>query len=81
MPLQTEYERLTAVYGIGKRGNHPNIFRQYHPDIRATRCWCEKCGWEQTVSDLELHSDAVKWTIPGHCYTYKERWEGKYEDD
>lgn len=79
MPVQTKYQRLVATYGMGKAHGHQNIFRRYCPDTRVTIFWCETCNWEQRVSDLEAMDGRINWSLPQHCYTYKERWEGKYD--
>ncbi|MHA2265455.1 MAG: hypothetical protein ACXAEN_23955 [Candidatus Thorarchaeota archaeon] len=75
------YQRLVATYGLGARLGHPNILRKYYPDILETKFWCPKCGWVQWVTDLQLYSDNLEWSIPEECWTYKERWEGKYNED
>lgn len=82
MPTQTKRQRnivrdqrAIATYGLGSQGEHPWILKQYDVKTASTKYWCEKCGWEQWLTDTELASvyTEIKWTIPEHC-------EGEHED-
>jgi hypothetical protein len=81
VPVQTEYDRLVATYGLGKIADHINILKKYDPMTKRTKYWCEVCGWVQWIGDREAYSSTPTLnTLPKYCWTYKERWEGKYDE-
>ena len=82
MPVLTKYEYERLPKNLGSWLNHPNVMQQHDFCGRYTRYWCPKCGWEQRVTDLEFaNDDHIEWTIPQLCWTYKERWEGKFDQE